>query len=192
MSKKRIVASAALLVALAVALNATLDRTRTSGRGGVAPTQAGSTRSGASAGLPGAASATSGRSESRRRARARTPFLGVVGITITARLNRLSQLTSYLDIDHGVLVQGVSPASPAARAGIRGGSLTRDPELAGLKFGGDEIVAVNGSATASVEDLQNALTQLGPGEGFTIRVRRRRRGSDGLESYRPVLVRATL
>jgi len=66
----------------------------------------------------------------------------------------------------GVRVRGVIPGGPAAEAGILG---ERDPvpdfvRRMGIEWTGHIIVAVDGTAVRSLDELQRALSQHGPGE----------------------------
>jgi 2-alkenal reductase len=65
----------------------------------------------------------------------------------------------------GVVVLGVTPGSPAGRAGIR-------PFNAETGEPGDIIVAANGKALESLADLVAALDEAGVGKEATLRVRR--------------------
>jgi S1-C subfamily serine protease len=65
----------------------------------------------------------------------------------------------------GVAVVGVTPGSPAEKAGIR----PFDPATGAP---GDIIVAVNGKPVNSVQDLVAALEEVGVGGMVTLTVRR--------------------
>jgi S1-C subfamily serine protease len=70
------------------------------------------------------------------------------------------------------VITGVRDGSPAARAGLRGGA--GRVEVLGIEFvrGGDVIVAIDGRAVASSEDMVRIVTDsLSPGQvaRFTIR-----------------------
>jgi S1-C subfamily serine protease len=71
-------------------------------------------------------------------------------------------------VDHGLLVVGVAPGSPAALAGIRGG--THQVIVQGQPFvvGGDVITAIDGQAIATAEDLAAQINQREPGETVSI------------------------
>jgi serine protease Do len=77
------------------------------------------------------------------------------------RLSELSpQLRQRLQLDEqadGVVVLGVSPGTPAARAGLRGGDL---------------ILDVGGRVVGSIEDFQGAIAGKASGESVAVLVRR--------------------
>ncbi len=78
----------------------------------------------------------------------------------------------------GALIDGVTPGGAGARAGLRAG--TRDVLFEGLdvKIGGDAIVAIDGQAVRSGEDVVRIVAEhLMPGETarFTVVRGRQRR-----------------
>ena len=70
----------------------------------------------------------------------------------------------------GVLVGAVKPGSPAARAGLEGG--TTQVVVAGESYqlGGDMIVAIDGKQVASVDALREAIAAHKPGDKVRITV----------------------
>ncbi len=86
--------------------------------------------------------------------------MGVGGTTITPQLARLFGLP----VDAGVLIERVGPATPASKAGIRGG--TTDVVLAGESYslGGDVLVAIGGERVASLSQLRDVLASHEPGD----------------------------
>src|SRR4051794_20950818 len=67
-------------------------------------------------------------------------FLGIEDpLTIDSSLRDLN-----LPVDHGVLVQTVTPRSPAAKAGIKGGDIVARVDGNDVRLGGDIITAVSG------------------------------------------------
>ena len=75
-------------------------------------------------------------------------------------------------VAHGAVITGVVKGSPAAAAGLRGGSDTED--VLGIEFvrGGDVIVAIDGHPVRSSEDIVRIVTEtLSPGQvtHFTVR-----------------------
>jgi S1-C subfamily serine protease len=75
-------------------------------------------------------------------------------------------------VEHGAVITGVVKGSPAAAAGLHGGSDTAD--VLGIEFvrGGDVIVAIDGHPVRSSEDIVRIVTEtLSPGQiaHFTVR-----------------------
>jgi S1-C subfamily serine protease len=87
-------------------------------------------------------------------------FMGIDGLTVTPSLAK----AVGLPVDHGVLVQSVQAGSPAARAGLHGGS--RQAQLAGqsVAMGGDVITAIDGRPVESIEGLVNRVADHRPGD----------------------------
>ena len=92
-------------------------------------------------------------------------FLGVDSLTIDSSLSDLN-----LPVDRGVLVQTVTPNSPAAKAGIAGGNIVA--QLAGneIRLGGDIITAVNGKSVRTSDDLADTISAKKQGDKVTIDV----------------------
>jgi S1-C subfamily serine protease len=95
-------------------------------------------------------------------------FLGISGTTVTPELAR----SFRLPVDTGVLVERVGAATPASKAGLRGG--TANTVVAGESYslGGDVIIALSGERIASLQQLRDALAKRKPGERITLRVYR--------------------
>jgi len=93
-------------------------------------------------------------------------YLGVSGQTLNADL----AAALGVSVSQGVLVAYVVSGSPAAKAGIVGGS--RQTEIQGQTYltGGDVIQAIDGEAVTSAEDLVAAIGQHKPGDTIMLTV----------------------
>jgi S1-C subfamily serine protease len=80
-------------------------------------------------------------------------YLGVETRTIDGSLADLN-----LPVKAGALVQTVTPGSPAAKAGIRGGEIVAQLDGQGIRIGGDVITAVDGRRVRSSEEVVAAIT----------------------------------
>lgn len=91
-------------------------------------------------------------------------YLGVSGHALTPEMAQVLGI----EADHGLLAVRVTSGSPAARAGIRGG--TRQVVVQGQPFvvGGDVITAIDGRAVETSQDLAAEVNQREPGETVTI------------------------
>ncbi len=68
-----------------------------------------------------------------------TGYLGISSLSITPELAPLN-----LPVKSGVLIETVNPGSPAAKAGIKGGTVPAKLDGQELKIGGDVIVKIDG------------------------------------------------
>jgi S1-C subfamily serine protease len=66
-------------------------------------------------------------------------------------------------VQRGAAVQRVVEDSPAADAGLRGGSNTRDHEGIQIRTGGDVIVGIDGRRVQNAEDVVREVSRLIPG-----------------------------
>jgi S1-C subfamily serine protease len=94
-------------------------------------------------------------------------YIGITGVTID---NSLADL--QLRARRGVLVQSVQGASPAAKAGLHGGSV--DSQIGGsqIVLGGDVIASFDGRAITSMEQLSSLIATHKPGEKVTVGILR--------------------
>jgi S1-C subfamily serine protease len=72
----------------------------------------------------------------------------------------------------GALVEQVSPGSPAAKAGIKGGTQTVDVQGQQFTIGGDIIVKADNTTIKTADDLIAFLGTKKPGDTITITVER--------------------
>ena len=101
-------------------------------------------------------------------------YLGVQGQTLTLDVARALGLRA----SDGVLVAAVDPGSPAADAGLRGGSAQLILQGQMYVTGGDVITALDGVSVASVEDFLAALNKRQAGDSVTLTVLRSGRTMD--------------
>ena len=93
-------------------------------------------------------------------------YLGVEGQTITSDIAGALGLSQ----NKGVLVAAINDGSPAAKAGIKGGS--RQTDLQGQLYvvGGDVITAMDGETLAGMDELAAAIMKHKPGDTVTLTV----------------------
>jgi serine protease Do len=91
-------------------------------------------------------------------------YLGVQGQTLTADVAKALGIAS----SKGVLVADVASGSPAAEAGIKGGSAQTMLQDQVYVTGGDVILGVDGQAVETAADLAAAITQHEPGDRITL------------------------
>lgn len=109
--------------------------------------------------------------------RVRRAYLGVEYLVPLGMWSGLSEALG-LGVDDGLLVQRVVPASPAQRAGLRGGDRQVAIGMQRMLVGGDVIVAVNGQKVSQLVDLTLALNRKRPGDTVTLTVYRGRQKMD--------------
>jgi S1-C subfamily serine protease len=86
-------------------------------------------------------------------------YLGIESTTVDKTLKDLN-----LPVDHGALVQSVSPGGPADKAGIRAGDLSATLDNHPIQLGGDIIIKVAGKDIRSSNDLQAAVVDRKAGD----------------------------
>jgi S1-C subfamily serine protease len=94
-------------------------------------------------------------------------YLGITGASIDASLARLNLATKS-----GVLVQTVSPGSPAAKAGIKGGDARANLDGSQIALGGDVVKKVDGRTVHTMEDVVAAINRHKPGDSVTLELLR--------------------
>lgn len=95
-------------------------------------------------------------------------WMGIAGTSVDAAVVSAGGLKA----DHGVLVQGIAPGSPAADVGLRGGTRTVTGQAARYCVGGDVITAIDGTRIDGMSDLQNVLEAVRPGDDLSLAVTR--------------------
>ena len=101
-------------------------------------------------------------------------WLGVGLQTVTPEVAKAAGLTTQ----SGALVTSVYPDSPAAKAGIKGGSKTVAVDGQQLPVGGDVITAADGQPIASSGELVAFLSMKNPGDTVTITIERNGKTQD--------------
>ena len=101
------------------------------------------------------------------RGRAAHPWLGISGAPLSPSLARGLQLP----VERGILVQRVSAISPAAVAGIRGGTQRVRVGNSVLAAGGDVILRVDGREVRVMDDVDLYLDRAKrPGDTVTLEI----------------------
>ncbi len=95
------------------------------------------------------------------------PWLGLQYLPIDDSLDALD-----LKADHGLLVQEVAPAGPAAKAGILAGDDLVSFNGHQLALGGDVITKIDGHDVTGSDDVRDALAGHEPGDEITVEVLR--------------------
>jgi S1-C subfamily serine protease len=95
-------------------------------------------------------------------------YLGVQMSSITSDL----AANVRLPVDHGALIERVRPNSPAAAAGLRGGTTQVVVDGVSYLVGGDVVTAADGQAIESAGQLQTVVTTKDPGDEIALQVHR--------------------
>jgi len=92
-------------------------------------------------------------------------YLGITTSTVDPALANL-----HLGATAGALIQTVTSGSPAARAGLRAGTLqaTEADGITPIVVGGDIVVSVDGRAIAGATELEDAIVADHPGQVVTL------------------------
>ncbi|MGH3035004.1 MAG: S1C family serine protease, partial [Gaiellaceae bacterium] len=77
-----------------------------------------------------------------------------------------------LPVDHGALVVGVRPGSPAAEAGLQGGDTQVVVGGVTYDLGGDIITKADGEQIESGDDLVGLIMEKDPGDTLTLEIHR--------------------
>jgi len=100
-----------------------------------------------------------------------------MGVTLQSLTPDLAKAFKY-SVSQGALVAAVKAGSPAAKAGIKGGSSTVTVQGERFTVGGDVITALDGKAVTSADDLVNAIAAHKPGDVVTVTINRHGTSSD--------------
>jgi len=102
-------------------------------------------------------------------------YLGIQGMDMNSSIAQAMNLPAD---QTGVLIVSVTRGTPAASAGLRGGS--RSVTIGGQTFtvGGDVIIAFNGKTITGLQDLRSALSNAQPGQKVTLTILRNGRQMD--------------
>jgi S1-C subfamily serine protease len=95
-------------------------------------------------------------------------YIGVEMATITSELAS----NVRLPVDQGVLIQRVRTDSPAAQAGLRGGTTQVVVDGESYLVGGDVITKADGQPIESAEQLRSVVTSKQPGDEITLEIHR--------------------
>ncbi len=107
-------------------------------------------------------------SEIMKTGKAEHAYLGVKMQTIDETLANSARLPAQ----QGVILTTVQPGSPAAEAGLKGG--TRSVVIDGTTYtvGGDVITKADGRQVESADELREIITSKDPGDKLTLEVHR--------------------
>jgi S1-C subfamily serine protease len=94
------------------------------------------------------------------------PWLGLVGDTLDGALAQ----AEHVQAAHGILIEAMVPGSPIAKAGIAGGDSSVVVNGMSYCIGGDVITEIDGTAVATIGQLQDVLAARRPGETLTLHV----------------------
>jgi putative serine protease PepD len=83
-----------------------------------------------------------------------------------------------LETDRGLLVMGVQPNGPAARAGIRGPSRQIIVGNYEIPVGGDVILGFEGKEVNSIQELASEIDRHKPGDRVTLKILRNNQAMD--------------
>ena len=94
-------------------------------------------------------------------------FLGISGVTIDGRLERLN-----LPVKSGALVQEVTPDGPAAKAGVQGPDSDVEARIGGdsIQLGGDIITKIDGKPMKGIDEVVQTVESKKPGDEVKLTV----------------------
>jgi S1-C subfamily serine protease len=95
------------------------------------------------------------------------PYLGIRMQTIDAALAEFARVP-----DRGVLITDVTPGSPAAQAGLKGGETSVVVDGQTYRLGGDVITRVDEQPVETADEVQEIVTSSDPGDALTLGIER--------------------
>jgi S1-C subfamily serine protease len=95
-------------------------------------------------------------------------YVGISGADLTPQLANVLNLP----VKHGALVQSVVPGSPAAQAGVKGGSATVSVNGQRVRAGGDVITAIDGKPVKTMTAVVNDVAAKNPGDQISMTLER--------------------
>ncbi len=95
-------------------------------------------------------------------------YVGVTTQDVTPGLARKFGLAA----PHGAMIAKVEPGTPAARAGLHGGTRTADYNGREVSLGGDVIVGIGDTKVGGADDVSRAVARLAAGQQVTFTVLR--------------------
>jgi S1-C subfamily serine protease len=93
-------------------------------------------------------------------------FIGITSVDLFPQLAR----RLHIAVTHGAFIQTVAAGSPAARAGLLGGTAKLQFDASEYEIGGDVITKLNGRDLTVGHDLSDAVALLNPGQVVTLDV----------------------
>ena len=96
-------------------------------------------------------------------------WLGISGYSLDSTIDQGMNLPSN---QQGVLVVQVQSGSPAASAGLKGGSKVFSDNGQSILIGGDVITGIDGQAVSSIEELRSIISQDNPGQQVKLSILR--------------------
>lgn len=94
------------------------------------------------------------------------PYIGFSGVVVTPEVAREAGITQT----SGILVTNVLPGSPAEKAGLRGGDRVATVEGRQILVGGDVMISIDGTPTASPDDVAGILRGKNVGDTIVLTV----------------------
>jgi len=100
-----------------------------------------------------------------------------LGVDTTALFPGLAEALE-LPVEEGLLIERVVPGSPAARAGLRGGTQAVIAGMRRILFGGDVLVAFDGEPITNQLDINRFLNRKRPGDRVRLTIFRSRQKAE--------------